>query len=167
MLFGDMPLEDFLAQFSKDLSPAMALPGKYNMPHDYLFFSGSGGDNFVEATKTTIFPSSTPRKRRPGRCSALLRHKEIRERQALPPAVPPPKSPGSGKTHPGWPIAHGQHALDESAAKRVLALYGVPVTRERLAAGRGCGAGRRSRRSAIRSRLRPATGRSCTSQGRV
>ena len=132
MLFGDMPLEKFIAQFSTDLSPAMALPGKYNMPMIICSFLDRS-DNFVEAYEDNNIPVfDAPEKAARGML-CLLRHKEVRERQAFTPAVPPPKSAEAEKLIRDA-IAHGQRALDESAAKRVLALYGVPVTRERLAA---------------------------------
>jgi len=90
-------------------------------------------DNFVEAYEDNNIPVfDAPEKAARGML-CLLRHKEVRERQAFTPAVPPPKSAEAEKLIRDA-IAHGQRALDESAAKRVLALYGVPVTRERLAA---------------------------------
>jgi acyl-CoA synthetase (NDP forming) len=64
---------------------------------------------------------------------SLLRHLEIRGRKPIvTPALPPenPEAAGMIKTA----LAAGQKALDEHQAKEILAAYGVPVTREGIAA---------------------------------
>jgi acyl-CoA synthetase (NDP forming) len=64
---------------------------------------------------------------------SLLRHLEIRGRKpVIKPALPTENAEATGTVRTA--LAAGQTALDESQAKRILAAYGVPVTREGLAA---------------------------------
>jgi len=132
-LFNDMPLEDFIAQYRTDLSPAMALPAKYKMPLLICSFLDRS-DNFTEAYEDNNIPVFDAPEKAARAMLGLLRHKEIRERKVFTPAVTPPKSLKAEQIILDA-TALGQSALDEAAAKQVLALYGIPVTRERLAAG--------------------------------
>jgi acetyltransferase len=64
---------------------------------------------------------------------SLLRHKQIRQRRSFVPPAAPPKSREAERILKDA-VAGGQKALDEAQAKRLLAHYGIPVTREKLAA---------------------------------
>ena len=131
MLFNNISLDEFLVQFQKDLSPAMVLPWKYDLPLVLCSFMDRS-DDFTEAYQDNNIPVfDAPEKAARGML-CLLRHKEIRERKISPAALTPPKSPEAEKIIRDA-VACGQGALDEAAAKRVLALYGIPVTKERLA----------------------------------
>ena len=132
MLFGNMSLEDFIAQFSKDLSPAMALPVKYNMPMIICSFLDRS-DNYTEAYEDNNIPVFDAPEKAARAMLALLRHKEIRGRKVFTPALTPSKSLEAEKIIRNA-VTSGQKAIDEAAAKRILALYGIPVTRERLSA---------------------------------
>jgi acetyltransferase len=63
---------------------------------------------------------------------SLLRHKEIREREPIDRAETPPACSKAAEILRAA-LAAGQNALDEHQAKRLLAAYGIPVTREAVA----------------------------------
>jgi acetate---CoA ligase (ADP-forming) len=132
MFFNDMPLEDFITQFRKDLSEAMAIPAKYKMPLLICSFLDRS-DNFVEAYEDNNVPVLDAPEKAARAMLSLLRHKEIRERKVFTAPVTPPKSPEAEKIIRNA-VALGQKALDEAASKQILALYGIPVTREQLTA---------------------------------
>ncbi len=133
VLFNDTPLDDIITMFQKDLTPAMVLPSKYNMPMVICsFFDRS--DNFTEVYEDNNIPVFDAPEKAARAMLSLLRHKEIRERKPFVPPLTPPKSPEAEQILRDA-LSGGQRALDEAAAKQVLALYGIPVTRERIADG--------------------------------
>lgn len=134
-LFNDMPLESFIEQYKRDLSPAMALSAKYKMPMIICSFLDRS-DNYTEAYEDNNIPVFDAPEKAARAMLALLRYKEVRERKAFTPAVAPSKSLIAQKVIQDA-IARGQKALDEAAAKQILALYGIPVTRERVAVDPG------------------------------
>jgi len=132
MLFNDLPLDEFMAQFVKDLTPAMVLPWKYDMPMILCSFLDRS-DNYTEAYEDHNIPVFDAPEKSARAMLALFRHKQIRDRKPAAPPVAPPKSPEAERILRDA-AAGGQKALDEAQAKRLLALYGLPVTREKLAA---------------------------------
>lgn len=130
MLFNNLPLEDFLANFPNNLAAAMALPAKYKLPLLICSFLDRS-DNFVETYEDNNIPVFDAPEKTARAMLSLLRHKEIRGRKAFSRPAPPPPSPEAQKIIRNA-VAAGQKALDEAAGKRILALYGIPVAREML-----------------------------------
>ncbi|MCX5818839.1 MAG: acetate--CoA ligase family protein [Deltaproteobacteria bacterium] len=131
-IMGDMPLETFLAQMAMDMTAAVELPRKYGLPLVISSFFGREDNNTSLYMDHDVPVFDSPEKAARGMAS-LLRHLEIRGRKPIVmPTLPPenPEAAGMIKTA----LAAGQKALDEHQAKEVLAAYGVPITREGIAA---------------------------------
>jgi acetyltransferase len=128
---GNISLEEFLKYGQPIIPGALELPHKYKMPLLIsTFFDWE--DNYMTGyrdTNTPIFycPEDTARA-----LGSLYRYKQIKERQPVCKTDLPAVSKlacdliKQAKTN-------GQKALDEYAAKKLLSLYGVAVTKEELA----------------------------------
>jgi len=128
---GGIPEEDVARQLAQDLTEAIALPGKYEIPMTVSSFFGRLDDNTVKYMDGDIPVFDSPEKAARGMAS-LFSHMKIRQRkQIVKPPLPKvlPEASEIVKTA----LAAGQKALDEHRAKRLLALYGVPTTREEIA----------------------------------
>ncbi|MHB9097172.1 MAG: acetate--CoA ligase family protein [Syntrophales bacterium] len=131
-LLGNISRDAFLEKMAYDMTPAAALPRKYNLPLVISSFFGreDSATSLYRDSDVPVFDS--PEKAARGMAS-LLRHKEIRERTPIEKPLLPEKNPGVSRSI-REALAAGQKALDEHQAKQALAAYGVPVTRETIAA---------------------------------
>lgn len=129
---GNPSLEEFLAPFKTDLSEKAALPERYGIPMVISSFFGRE-DNYTDVYRDHGIPVfDSPEKAAQG-IASLLRHKEIRERKAIVRPELPEENPSASKII-AEAIATGQKALNEHQAKKILAAYGIPVTKEVLVA---------------------------------
>ncbi|MBU0652712.1 MAG: acetate--CoA ligase family protein, partial [Proteobacteria bacterium] len=130
-LIGDVSREAFLETMAKDMDAAVGFHRKYDLPLVVSSFFGRQ-DNFTSLymdNDISVFDS--PEKAARGMAS-LLRHLEIRRRKPIVTPALPPASPAAARIIRAA-LAAGQRALDEHQAKELLAVYGVPVTREEIA----------------------------------
>ncbi len=131
-LLGNISRESFLEGIAYDMTPAAALPRKYNLPLVISSFFGRE-DSFTSFYRENDIPVfDSPEKAARGMVS-LLDHKKIRERKPIEQPLLPEKNPGASRII-REALAAGRTALDEHQAKQILAAYGVTVTREAIAA---------------------------------
>ena len=127
---GGMSYEDFLEGTRSLKGNAFDLPHKCSMPFLISSFFDHE-DNYTKSyqdANTPVFNSPENAARALG---SLYRYKLIRERvRAVPPVVPQVQEQAVEVIRQAQ--AAGRTALDEYEAKQLLALYGVPVTREVL-----------------------------------
>jgi len=130
-LIGGISLEEFLKQLGPVHAKAFELPHKYKMPMLISSFFGreDGYTRGYQDTNTPVFHSPENAARALG---SLYQYKQIRERKPLDKIDLPAVSKRALRLI-GQAKANGQKALDEHAAKKLLAAYGVPVTKEVLA----------------------------------
>jgi acyl-CoA synthetase (NDP forming) len=131
-IMGNISMETFLEQNAMDMTAAVELPRKYGLPLVISSFFGREDNNTSLYMDHDVPVFDSPEKAARGMAS-LLRHLEIRGRKPIvTPALPQenPKAAGIIETA----LAAGQKALDEHQAKELLAAYGVPITREGIAA---------------------------------
>jgi acetyltransferase len=130
-LIADVSREAFLETMAKDMAAAVELPRKYDLPLLVSSFFGRE-DNFTSLYMDNDIPVfDSPEKAARGMAS-LLRYKEIRERKPFANMTMPAEHPEAARII-RMALAAGQSALDEHQAKQLLAVYGVPVTREEIA----------------------------------
>lgn len=133
-IIGNISLEDFLKYGQMDRTVAnetFELPSKYNMPMLISSFFDHE-DNYIKGyqdTNTPVFysPENTARA-----LGSLYRYKQIKERAPRKNAALP-KIKKEATEIILKALDNRQKALDEYEAKRLLACYGVPVTKEALA----------------------------------
>jgi acetyltransferase len=130
-LIGGISLEEFLKLTQPVITEAFELPHKYKMPMLVSSFFGQedGYTKGYQDTNTPVFSSPENAARALG---SLYRYKQIRERKSPKKIVLPAVSKLASRLI-NQAKANGQKALDEHAAKRLLAQYGVPVTKEVIA----------------------------------
>jgi acetyltransferase len=134
-IIGNISLEDFLKYGQMDRTIAnetFKLPSKYNMPMLISSFFDHE-DNYIKGyqdTNTPVFysPENTARA-----LGSLYRYKQIKERAPRKDAALP-KIKKAATEIILKALDNKQKALDEYEAKQLLACYGVPVTKEALAA---------------------------------
>jgi acetate---CoA ligase (ADP-forming) len=131
-IMGGISLEDFLALMEKDMTAAVELPRKFGLPLVVSSFFGREDNNTSLYMDNDVPVFDSPEKAARGVVS-LLRHLEIRGRKPIVTPVLPPENPEAAAII-RRALAAGQKALDEHQAKELLAAYGVPVTREGIAA---------------------------------
>jgi acetyltransferase len=130
-LLGGLGLEDFLKIARPIAEETFELPHKYNMPVLVSTFFDHE-DNYTKGyqdTNTPVFYSPENAARALG---SLYHYKQIRERKPLCKIDLPAISKLATRLIK-QAKANGQKALDEHAAKKLLAAYGVPVTNEAMA----------------------------------
>jgi acetyltransferase len=115
----------------RDMTAAVELPGRYGLPLVLSSFFGREDNNTSLYMDHNIPVFDSPEKAARGMVS-LLRHKEIRERKPIDRVETPPAAAEAAKIL-RTALDAGQKALDEYQAKRLLAAYGIPVTREGIA----------------------------------
>ncbi len=129
-LLGGISQEEFLSLFLRDLSASVSLPQRFAKPLIVSSFLEQD-DNYAAAYQQHDIPVFDGPEKAARAMASLLRHKEIRERKAPHrPPLPPANPEAAALLQEAR--RRGQTALDEHAAKQVLAAYGIPVTRERL-----------------------------------
>jgi acetyltransferase len=129
-LIADVSREAFLEMWAKDMTAAVELPRKYNLPLVICSFFGRE-DNYTSLYMDNDIPVfDSPEKAARGMAS-LLRYLEIRRRKSTVTPVLPPASLAAAEII-RLALAAGQRALDEHQAKQLLAAYGVSVTREQI-----------------------------------
>ncbi len=131
-VIGNVSLEDFL-NFSRSMATeTFELPRKHKIPMLISSFFDHE-DNYIKRyqdTNTPVFysPENTARA-----LSSLYKYKQIKERQpARKIDLPAVRKTASRLIKQAK--ANGQKALDEYSAKKLLACYGIPVTKEVIAA---------------------------------
>ena len=133
-LIGGISFEEFMKLLGPVNAKAFELPHKYKMPMLVSSFFGreDGYTQGYQDTNTPVFHSPENAARALG---ALYHYKKIRERKPLNKINLPALNKRASNIIK-QAKANGQKALDEHAAKKLLALYGVPVTKEILAANK-------------------------------
>ncbi len=129
-LIGGISLEEFLKMTQPVIAEAFELPHKYKMPMLISSFFGreDGYTQGYQDTNTPVFSSPENAARALG---SLYHYKLIRDRKPQGIVNLPALSKLALRLI-GQAKANGQKALDEHAAKKLLAAYGVPVTKEAL-----------------------------------
>jgi acetyltransferase len=130
-LLNNIGEEKFIESFRKDLTETVSLPRKYGMPLLVSSFFGAE-DEYTLAYQENDVPVFDSPEKAARAMASFLRHKEIRNRKAAAPPTLPQRNDAAAQII-SRAIENGQQALDEFQAKRVLSLYGIPVTRENLA----------------------------------
>ena len=130
-LLGGLGLEDFLKIARPIAEETFELPHKYNMPVLVSTFFDHE-DNYTKGyqdTNTPVFysPENTARA-----LGSLYQYKQIKERGPRKEIILP-KIKKAAVDIIRQAIKNKQKALDEHAAKKLLACYGVPVTKEVIA----------------------------------
>jgi acetate---CoA ligase (ADP-forming) len=127
-LLGGITLEEFLKITGRVLTAAFELPHKYKIPFLLSTFFDQE-DSYTKGyrdTNTPVFYSPESAARALG---SLYRYKVIKERAAARDIALPALS-GEAERIIRKALQSGQKALDEHDAKRILAAYGMSVTRE-------------------------------------
>lgn len=128
-LMGDTSLEDFMAATRKDLTPSVSLPFELNMPLIVSSFFDRD-DEYTKAYEDRGVPVFDSPEKAARAVAALLRYKEVRDREPYLPPDQPGKNP-KAETIIRQALVEGKSALDEYEAKQLLAVYGIPVCAER------------------------------------
>jgi len=130
-LIGGISFEEFLNLAEPVNAKAFELPHKYKIPMliSTFFDQEDGYTKGYQDTNTPVFYSPENAARALG---SLYKYKQIRERKPQGVVDLPAVSKLAARLIK-QAKANGQNALDEYAAKKLLAQYGVPVTKEALA----------------------------------
>lgn len=123
----NMPLDNFLQQFDKDLSTAVSLPRKYGIPMALSSFF-SYNDNYADAYRQADIPVFDSPEKAARAMSSLLRFREVRNRKAIVSAEMPKPISATDMIIKAA-LQKGKKALDEYESKRILSAYGLPIVR--------------------------------------
>jgi len=128
---GDISLEEFLKYSKPVVNEAFELPRKYNMP--FLISSlFDEGDCYTKGYQDHNIPVFRFPEKAALALGCLYRYKKIRERKPYN-EVQLPKIHKSAVDIIRQAQKNKQKALDEHEGKKLLASYGVPITKEALA----------------------------------
>lgn len=130
-LLNNIPLDQFLESFRKDLTDTVSLPRKHRLPMLISSFFDAE-DDFTRAYQQNDIPVFDSPEKAARAMASFFMHKKITQRK---PAVPPSFPQLSRAAHE---IIHharqnGRKSLDEYEAKKILSLYGINITREYIA----------------------------------
>jgi acetate---CoA ligase (ADP-forming) len=126
---GNITLDQLLANFERDLTDTVSLPWKHKIPVTVSSFFDRE-DNYTAAYQDHNIPVfDAPEKAAQGMVS-LLRYKEIKERETGSACIPLKSAEAESIIQQA--LQNGRKSLDEFAAKRIMAAYGIPVTAEKL-----------------------------------
>ncbi|MDW7738800.1 MAG: acetate--CoA ligase family protein [Bacillota bacterium] len=129
-LLGFEDEEQFISQFSRDLTGPVSLPKKYGIPLILSSFFGRE-DNYTTAYQDNDIPVfDAPEKAARGML-ALHRYNLVKRRSPFQPAEIPSKSEQVEEIIKNG-LEHGEFTLNEYCSKKILAAYGVPISREML-----------------------------------
>ena len=130
-LLGFEDEEQFLAQFIRDLTGPVALPGRHQVPLVVSSFFGREDIHTATYQDHNIPVFDAPEKAARAML-ALYHHSLIRKRPPHQPAELPPKQEEAAAIIAAA-VKSKQQYIDEYSSKRILAAYGVPVGEEQLA----------------------------------
>lgn len=122
--------EEFLSFTGPILTKVFELPRKYNMPLIISSFFGQE-DSYTKGFQENNIPVFHSPEKTARALGSLYRYKLIKERSLGKKIVLPKVNPQAVSLIQ-QAQENGQKALDEHAAKKLLAAYGVPVTKEVL-----------------------------------
>ena len=129
-LLGFNDEEQFLEQFSRDLSGSMAIPGRYRLPMILSSFFGRE-DNHTRAYQDHNIPVFDAPEKAARAMLALYKHSLIRQRAVYEETEMP--SPNTRAAHIiERALQNGDTMIDEHHSKQILNAYGVPVSEEVL-----------------------------------
>ncbi len=130
-LFAGMSEEDFLKKLEQDLEGPASLPGRIGLPVVLSSFFGRE-DNYTTAFQDHGVPvMDAPEKAARGMV-ALYRYNLIKEKMVgEPPVLPPQSVEAAGIIE--YALQNGLKNLDEYSSKKILAAYGVRISKEGLA----------------------------------
>jgi acetyltransferase len=134
-LLNDIDEEQFIEIYRRDLTGAVSLPQKYGLPLLVSSFFGAD-DAYTQAYQDNDIPVFDSPEKAARAMASFLKHKEIRDRKTIiTPALPDRSAEAAQIIKEA--LQHGQQALDEFKAKRILSLYGIQTVRENLAGTAG------------------------------
>ncbi len=126
------PLKDMAKQLLVDLSEAAALPGTHGKPMLISSFFDRR-DSYVAFYQDHDIPVFDSPEKAAWAMADLYRYHKIRQRKtSAMPGLPEISEEASGLIASA--LKKGQKGLDEHEGKKILSAYGIPVTRERIAA---------------------------------
>jgi acetyltransferase len=128
---GDMSFEQFLEMAEPVLEETFEIPRKYNVPYLISTFFGQE-DYYTKGFQEHNIPVFHSPEKAARALGALYHYKLIKERKADKKVTLPKISPRAVNIIK-QAKQNSQQALDEHVAKKLLAAYGVPVTKEILA----------------------------------
>ncbi len=130
-LFGGINPDDFIAMFKRDLTNALAIPEKHGLPMAISSFFGRE-DNFTDAYREKGIPVFDGPEKAARAMLALYHYYLIRQRAGyVQPQLPERSSLAAEIIKKAQ--GEGHDSLDEFTSKQVLAAYGIPISKERLA----------------------------------
>lgn len=130
-LMPGLSRENLLKGSVRDLGATVNIPFKHNMPMTVSAFFDRC-DQYTEAYEDNNVPVFDAPEKAARAMAALVAYQRVQGRASdVPPEVPRPAESALRIIRAAADA--GRNALDEFSAKQVLAAYGIPVARERLA----------------------------------
>lgn len=131
-MMGGLPLEQFLQMYTMDTGKTVGLPEKYALPMLVSSFFGRE-DNYTALYRDNGIPVFDAPEKAARAMATLFQYKIISEREAPAAAVRLPARQQQAVGIIDRALRTGRRTLDEYESKQVLAAYGIPVSREKLA----------------------------------